>query len=209
MTALAERTSLPTKARSPVSSRASEIATGPGRGRVLVMDVDGETLGLGDGTGVPVRRIRAEDAAALQRLVSRSSDKSIELRFLGSLKELSDSMARRFADVDGKNKFALVALDPENPDEIVGVVRYGREGDDDGAEYAALIEDRFQGRGLGMRLTRHLIEAARENGIGHLYALVMRENVRMLGLLRSLDLPERIRWQDGAERVEIDLRSGV
>jgi hypothetical protein len=56
-------------------------------------------------------------------------------------------------------------------------------------------------------MTRGLIEAARENGIGHLHALVMRENVGMLSLLRSLDLPERIRLQDGAERVEIDLRS--
>ena len=156
-----------------------------------------------------VRRIRAEDAAALQRLVSRSSDRSIELRFLGSLKELSDEMARRFADVDGQDKFALVALDPENSDEIVGVVRYGRDGDGDGAEYAALIEDRFQGRGLGIGLTKNLIGVARENGIGHLYALVMRENVRMLSLLRSLDLPERIRWQDGAERVEIDLQSSA
>jgi GNAT superfamily N-acetyltransferase len=173
------------------------------------MDVDGGTLVLGDETSVPVRRIKAEDATALQRLVSRSSDRSIELRFFGSLKELSDEMARRFADVDGKDRFALVALDPENSDEIVGVVRYAREGDDDGAEYAALIEDRLQGRGLGIGLTRKLIGAARENGIGHLYALVMRENVRMLSLLRSLDLPERIRWQDGAERVEIDLQSGV
>jgi GNAT superfamily N-acetyltransferase len=172
------------------------------------MDADGRTLTLGDGTSVPVRRIKSGDAAALQRLVGRSSDRSIELRFLGSLKELTDAMARRFADVDGKDRFALVALDPENSNEIVGVVRYAREGDDAGAEYAALIEDRFQGRGLGIRLTRYLIEAARENGIAHLYALVMRENVRMLGLLRSLDLPERIRWQDGAERVEIDLQSG-
>ena len=173
------------------------------------MDVDGGTLLLGNGTSVPVRLIRAEDATALQRLVGRSSDRSIELRFLGSMKRLSDGLARRFADVDGRDRFALVALDPENPDEIVGVVRYAREGDEDGAEYAALIEDRFQGRGLGIRLTRALIEAARENGIGHLYALVLRENVRMLGLLRSLDLPERVRWQDGAERVEIDLQSGV
>jgi RimJ/RimL family protein N-acetyltransferase len=173
------------------------------------VDVDGGTLALEDGTTVVVRRIRAEDAAALQRLVSRSSDKSIELRFLGSLKGLSDEMARRFADVDGKDRFALVALDPENTDEIVGVVRYAREGDGDRAEYAALIEDRFQGRGLGIRLTKALIGAARENGIGHLYALVMRENVRMLSLLRSLNLPERIRWQDGAERVEIDLQSGA
>jgi RimJ/RimL family protein N-acetyltransferase len=98
-------------------------------------------------------------------------------------------------------------LDPENPEEIVGVVRYAREPGAEGAEYAALIEDRFQGRGLGIGLTRRLVEAARENGIGCLHAIVMRENARMLGLLRSLDLPERVRWQDGAERVEIDLDS--
>ena len=153
-----------------------------------------------------MRSIRTEDAAALQRLVGRSSNRSVELRFFGHMKELSDEMAGRFADVDGRNQFALVALDPDDNGEIVGVVRYAREGDD-GAEYAALIEDRFQGRGLGIGLTRSLIEAARENGIGYLYALVMRENKVMLKLLRSLDLPERKSWQDGAERVEIDLRS--
>jgi len=162
-------------------------------------------LVLRDGVCVPVRRIRAEDAAALQRLVGRSSDRSVELRFFGPLKELSDEMAERFADVDGEDRYALVALDPEDPDEIVGVVRYEREGGTDGAEYAALIEDRFQGRGLGIGLTRRLIQAARQNGIGHLFALVMRENAVMLGLLRSLDLPERIHWQDGAEHVEIEL----
>ena len=166
-----------------------------------------EMLTLGDGACVPVRRIQAEDAAALQRLVGRSSDRSVELRFFGPLKELSEEMAERFADVDGEDRHALVALDPEDPDEIVGVVRYEWERGTDGAEYAALIEDRFQHRGLGIGLTRNLIEAARENGIRHLYALVMRENAGMLGLLRSLDLPERLRWQDGAEYVEIDIVS--
>jgi RimJ/RimL family protein N-acetyltransferase len=165
------------------------------------------SLALSDGTRVPLRRIRAEDAEALQRLVGRSSDRSVELRFFGPLKELSDQMARRFSDVDGKDKFALVALDPENPGEIIGVVRYARERGTDKAEYAALIEDRFQGRGLGIGLTRRLVETARENGIGCLHAMVMRENARMLGLLRSLSLPERMRWQDGAECVEIDLVS--
>jgi GNAT superfamily N-acetyltransferase len=164
-------------------------------------------LALRDGTCVPVRRVRAGDAEALQRLVGRSSDRSVELRFFGPLKRLSDEMARRFADVDGEDRFALVALDPRDRGEIVGVVRYEREGDTGGAEYAALIEDRFQGRGLGIGLTKHLIEAARGNGINHLYAFVMRENAGMLNLLRSLELPERKRWQDGAERIEIDLQS--
>ena len=114
-------------------------------------------------------------------------------------------MASKFADVDGTNRFALVALDPEEKSEIIGVARYEREGDTDGAEYAALVEDRFQGKGLGIGLTRLLIEAARERGIGRLHALVMYENTPMLRLLRSLGLPERERWQDGARRVEIDL----
>lgn len=164
-------------------------------------------IALRDGVCLSVRRIRAEDAAALQRLVGRSSDRSVELRFFGPLKELSDEMAERFADVDGEDRYAVVALDPEHPDEIVGVARYERERGTDGAEYAALIEDRFQHRGLGIGLTRNLIEAARENGIRHLHALVLRENAGMLSLLRSLDLPERLRWKDGAECVELDLSS--
>jgi RimJ/RimL family protein N-acetyltransferase len=169
---------------------------------------DHTLLTLRDGTCVPVREIRAEDAEALRRLVGRSSERSIELRFFGPMKELSEEKARRFADVDGKDRFALVALDPEDEDEIVAVVRYERERRTDGAEYAVLVEDRFQGRGLGIGLTRRLIEAAQERGIKRLHALVLRENGRMLRLLRSLEFPERKRWENGLEHIEIDLRTG-
>ena len=169
------------------------------------MTVSGD-LTLRDGVSVPVREVRAEDAGALRRLVDRSSERSIELRFFGPVKELSEERARSFAEVDGVDRFALVALDPEDEGEIVAVVRYEREAGTDGAEYAALVEDRFQGRGLGIGLTRQLIEAARERGIGRLHALVMRENRVMLGLLRSLELPERQRWENGLEHIEIDLR---
>lgn len=163
-------------------------------------------LVLRDGTCVPVREIRTDDAPALQRLVGRSSERSIELRFFGPMKELSEEEARRFAEVDGKDRFALVALDPADEGEIVAVVRYERERGTDGAEYAALVEDRFQGRGLGIGLTRRLIEAAQERGIKRLHALVLRENSRMLRLLRSLEFPERNRWENGLEHIEIDLR---
>ena len=170
---------------------------------------DRAVLALRDGTCVVVREIRADDAPALQRLVGRSSERSIELRFFGPMKELSEEEARRFAEVDGKDRFALVALDPEDEGEIVAVVRYEREGDTDGAEYAALVEDRFQGRGLGIGLTRRLIEAAQERGIKRLHALVLRENSRMLRLLRSLEFPERKRWENGIEHIEVDLRPGA
>ena len=163
-------------------------------------------LALPDGRCVEVREVEPGDAAALQRLVGRSSERTVRLRYFGPMKNLSDAQARRFAEVDGSDRFALVALDPENEDEIVAVVRYDRGGaEEEAAEYAALVEDRFQGRGLGTSLTRALIEAARERGIERLHAYVLPENKVMLKLLRDLGLPERVRWEEGVEYVEIDL----
>ena len=165
------------------------------------------SLALRDGTCVLVREVRPTDAPALRRLVGRLSEQTVHLRFFGPMKELSEEKSRHFAEVDGRDRFALVALDPEDEDEIVAVVRYDREKGTDNAEYAALVEDRMQGRGLGIGLTRRLIEAARDRGIKRLYALVLPENRSMLHLLRSLELPERVRWEDGLEHVDINLQT--
>lgn len=162
-------------------------------------------LVLADGTSVPVREIRPEDAPALQRLFGRLSERTIHLRYFGPMKELSDKKARHFAEVDGVNRCALVALDPEDEEEIVAVVRYDREGDTKSAEYAALVEDRLQGKGLGLGLTRALIESARERGVEDFEALVMPQNRDMIHLLRSLDLPEHVRWENGVKHFTINL----
>jgi RimJ/RimL family protein N-acetyltransferase len=163
-------------------------------------------LALADGTCVLVREIQPGDAPALQRLVGRLSEQTIYLRYFGPMRKLSDKQARYFAEVDSQDRYALVALDPENEEEIVAVVRYDREKGTDRAEYAALVEDRLQGRGLGIALTRSLIEAARERGIRDFEALVLSENRGMLHLLRSLGLPESThREDDGIKRVSVDL----
>ena len=163
------------------------------------------TMVLSDGTQVQVREIQAGDAPALQRLVGRLSDQSIHLRFFGPMDELSDKKARHFAEVDGEDQFALVALDPEDDGEIVAVVRYDREYGTDRAEYAALVEDRLQGRGLGLALTHALIQAARERGVKDFEALVLPENRGMIRLLSDLDLPEHVRREEGAKHFSINL----
>jgi GNAT superfamily N-acetyltransferase len=84
-------------------------------------------------------------------------------------------------------------------------VRYAREPGDERAEYAALVEDRWQGQGVGASLTRWLIDRARGNGVRSFYAPVKGENKRMLNVLRHLDLPERERMEDGEKMVEIGL----
>src|SRR5215207_7441304 len=156
---------------------------------------------------IPFRIVSPDDAPALQRLHARCSERTIYLRFFGSMKKLSDEKARYFASTDGVDHFGLVALDPEDPNEIIAVVRYARNPGGERAEYAALVEDRWQGQGVGASLTLWLIEEARGNEVRYFYALVKGANKRMLNVLRHLDLPEQERVEDGEKMVEIGLSS--
>ena len=175
-------------------------------GRTMTTHKHG-TLRLSGGVDVPFRLIRSDDVPALQRFHGRLSEKTIYLRFFGSLEELPKQKARFFAHVDGVDHLAFVALDPDDPDEIIALVRYDREPGSERAEYAALVEDRWQDHGVGIALTRELIDEAREKEVRFLYAMVMGKNTRMLELLRHLDLPEHERREDGVKHVEVEIVS--
>jgi RimJ/RimL family protein N-acetyltransferase len=166
---------------------------------------DEGAITLSDGTVVRYRAIQPEDDSALRRFHDQLSGESVRLRFMGVLPHLSDRQAYYFTHLNERDRVAFVALDPCNPAEIIAVVRYDRDPGTDRAEYAAVVTDRWQGRGLGLALTHRLIEAARAQDIRSFYALVLPENMRMLNLLRDLGLPERITFEDQIERVEIDL----
>jgi len=168
---------------------------------------DSGSVELPDGTSIAYHAIVPENASALQRFHHRLSERSIYLRFFAAKPELSDRKAGYFTNVDGINRFALVAVDPERPQEIIGVVSFDREGTTERAEYAAAVENRWQGRELGLALTRRLIEAALMRDVRVFTGVLLPENTRMLNLLRDLGLPERMRYEDGIEYVEIELSS--
>ena len=86
-----------------------------------------QTLTLTSGAEIPFRVVHPDDARALQRLYGRCSERTIYLRFFGSMEKLSDEKARYFASTDGVDHFGLVALDPQDPNEIMAVVRYARK----------------------------------------------------------------------------------
>jgi GNAT superfamily N-acetyltransferase len=175
-----------------------------GAGAPLAVE-DSGSVELLDGTSIPYHAIAPDNASALQRFHHRLSERSIYLRFFAAKPELSDREASYFTNLDKINRFALVAVDPECPEEIVGVVSFDREGTTERAEYAAEVEDSWQGRGLGLALTRRLVGAALKRGVRIFTAFVLPQNRGMLHLLRDLGLPERLRYEDGTDYIEIDI----
>src|SRR4028119_188989 len=101
-----------------------------------------QTLTLPSGAQIPVRVVRPADASALQRLHGRCSERTIYLRFFGSMEKLSDEKARYFASTDGVDHLGLVALDPQDPNEIIAVARYARQPGGERAGGAAPAGDR-------------------------------------------------------------------
>jgi acetyltransferase len=145
---------------------------------------------LRDGTPVLIRPIDPGDARREQAFVRGLSSESRYLRFMSTLRELSPDMLERFTHPDPAREIALVALvqgaaDSGDPVQI-GVARCVRAPSSDQGEFAIVVADAFQGKGLGTHLMRALMESARSHGLRRIEGLVLATNQRMLDLMSAL-----------------------
>jgi GNAT superfamily N-acetyltransferase len=157
---------------------------------------------LRDGTLLVVRPIRPVDADALVALHARLSADTIYRRYFGVRPHLAPADVERFTRVDGRARFALVAL--HGPD-LVAVARFeGRPGESS-AELAVVVDDALQHQGVGRSLLERLVDVAREAGLAELLADVLGRNTAMLGLLRTLGPPLRSETDGDTVTVHLDL----
>lgn len=143
-------------------------------------------LTLNDGRAVPIRPIRPEDAPALQAMVARSAPEDIRMRFLHPMREMPVQLAARLSQIDYDREMAFVALNPHQPDAVVGVARLSEDPDRKRAEYAVIVQTDWKGQGLGYLLMRRLIDHARDRGLETIYGEVLSENRAMLDMCREL-----------------------
>ena len=140
---------------------------------------------LKDGLTVSIRPVRPEDNDRMVQMWNRFSPETIRLRFFGPRTMNADQM-RFFSNVDYKDRFALVA---ETGGRIVGVSRFDRLMENPQvAEFAVVVEDAEQGRGIGTALVRALAEPAADLGITGFEGDILSENSRMIRMLRDAGL---------------------
>lgn len=144
-------------------------------------------LSLSDGTPVVIRPIRPEDAEMEYEFVSGLSESSRYFRFMNAMRELSPAMLARFTQIDYDREMALVVvLAGEVPAQQIGVARYATNPDGRSCEFAIVLADAWQGKGLGRQLMTQLIDAARERGLEAMLGYVLHNNHPMLHLCDRL-----------------------
>ncbi len=141
-----------------------------------------------DGTEIEVRVLRPEDEPLIVALHAGHSDNTIRMRFFGMVRRLSHESLIRLCHLDYDREMALAAVvrGADGQPHFIGVSRYYLERDTGEAEFAVVVTDAWQGKGVGVYLMNRLIDAAKNHGVKRLAGLVLRENSTMLELVKGL-----------------------
>jgi acetyltransferase len=144
---------------------------------------------LADGSAVYIRPIRPEDEPKIVRFHHTLSEGSVRLRYFTPMKlsqRVSHERLTRICFIDYDREMALVVegepSEPDGPREILGIGRLSKRHGTEEAEFALLVSDRHQRKGLGAELLRRLLLIARGEQLRRVTADVLTENTGMLRL---------------------------
>jgi RimJ/RimL family protein N-acetyltransferase len=171
---------------------------------------------LPDGTQILLRPIQATDKDRLSVALGRLSQETIRRRFLAAKPSFTLAELRYLTEVDGRNHLALAAFRVGDPETIVGVARCVRlprpeassplRSTPETAEFAVVVGDELQGRGLGTLLARELASAARAAGIRRFAATMLSDNVAVRRVMATISTHlELERIEGGVREVVVDL----
>jgi GNAT superfamily N-acetyltransferase len=174
---------------------------------------------------LPVRggrvRIRLADQAdtpALEAGFTHLSADSRYTRFFTAMPKLSGSVLERLSDLDGHNRVAIAAFDPDRPSDVgtddgyaIGVGRFIRSTtDDEVAELSVAVIDEYHGRGVGRVLLTAVVVSAHLHGVARLQAFVLATNSPMITMLTELGAVDHTdRGAYDVRLLEIDVAATV
>lgn len=143
-----------------------------------------------EGEKVHIRAIRPEDEPLWAEMVESFSPATIEYRFFGPIKEVTKSMAVRYCHIDYDREIALVAIREskgKKTKSMLGVARLAIEtANAEGGEFAIVVRDEYQRKGVGRKLMDALIQAARDHHVREINGHVLAANPGMTRFAEDL-----------------------
>ena len=164
-----------------------------------------------DNIVITIRPIRPEDEHRMVNFHERLSERTVYHRYFHHMKleqRVAHDRLARICFVDYDRQIVLVAertIPSTGEQEIVAVARLVRLLNPREAEFAVVVADDFQNRGLGGELVRTLVQIGREEKIETIRAEVLAENVNMISVCRALGFELTLRPEEATMDAELAL----
>lgn len=156
---------------------------------------------LKDGQSVIIRSIQLDDLHNIDAMHDRLSRQSLYYRYFVPNKPSLQALCEQI-QLSQNNGAALVAILESDPDQIIGMAYYLFAPDQAQiAEPAILVEDRFQGLGLGGALFKYLMREALSQAVHAFQLFILPENRKMLQLIKNMKFKSEQHFRDGVYEV--------
>ena len=160
------------------------------------------SISLPNGTSVTVRTIRQNDAVLIMEMHERLSSDSVYYRYLGANKPTIRDF-QHLCSSDGV-VLALVATIEDSHEKVIALAYYQVDPDNPStAEPAILVEDSFQGCGLGKQIVMALYQKAVLNGLESFDTFIHPGNYRTLQMIKDSGLQFESKYCDGMQKIRI------
>ncbi len=138
------------------------------------------------------RAIKPSDEDEMRRLFYRFSDQTVYYRYFSPIKMMPHMKMQEYVNIDYKRIMSIVGIIEESGAEhIIAEARYVRLKDSNFADVAFIVEEKYQGMGIGTFLLKTLTKIARKNGIDGFTADVITDNKPMLNVFEKSEFPMR------------------
>ena len=164
-----------------------------------------------DGTEITIRPIMPEDEPLVVKFHETLSEESVYMRYFHMIalsQRIAHERLARICYVDYDCEIALVAEQKDSATgerSVLGVGRLTREPGTDEAQFAILIADPVQGRGLGSELVHRLLEIGRKEGVKLITAEILQDNYAMQKICERLGFHLERDAEEGVVKVKIEL----
>lgn len=166
-----------------------------------------ETKNFKGGIDIRFRAIRPSDEESMRRFFYRCSDEIIYYRFFYSIKTMSHDKMQEYVNVDYSKEISIVGLIGTPGDEqIIAEARFVKDERTNYGDVAFLIEEDYQGIGVGTYLLNLLISLAREQGAKGLSAEVIADNQPMMKVFEKANLTLDARLENGVYRLKMHFK---
>lgn len=143
------------------------------------------------GYSISVRTLRHADLEIESAFVHGLSAQTRHNRLLGGAIRISREYLEKLTTIDYARDMALAAVVmTEDAEVLIGVARYVMDREaavfPAPCEFAIVLADAWQARGIGGHMMLKLIEVARKRGVPQMYGEILSTNRGMLALVKKL-----------------------
>ena len=153
-------------------------------------------------TEITLRPIMPEDEPLWLQMLSDCSKETIYSRFRYFFHWNSHEVATRYCFIDYDREIAIVAEVQEGKEKkLIGVGRLVADPNHDSVEYAVLVSDLWQSKGLGNSLTTYCVEIAKGWGLKQIVAQTTTDNKKMISVFEKQNF--KINFNQKSDIVEV------